>query len=434
MPPDDPLAVRLRGFGPLGLAAILLVLAGNLLVAPLSALLVLAWAWRSHTPWAEIGLVPPRSWIAAFGIGIPLGIALKLAMKALVMPLLGALPINAAYHYLAGNEAALPGMIFTVVVVAGVGEELLFRGFLFERLGRLLGTGAAAKAAIALLTAALFGLAHWPEQGLPGAEQGAVVGLVLGTIFAVSGRLWVPMIAHAAFDLIAVALIYWDVETEVATFIFGRVPARQADLEQPRPVLAGDEQPISGLVIGDAVQHVANVAAPRARDDIGEVEPRGHLAGRRIDPRDRVGHEDVGEQLALHEGEVVEEGQGTAALGDRQRPPDRERRRIDDAQDRWPSLTTSSSPMRARPQPWPAQRRSARRAKLLRSQRRATPEPSVRPTISSCQSAMPSPQASAGRRRGAAPRRRRSRTSRSSDRPSRPVLSNSRPSPRAGPG
>jgi len=221
MPPDDPVAVRLRGFGPLGLAAILLVLAGNLVVAPLSALLVLAWAWRSRTLWAELGLARPRSWIASFAIGIALGVALKLVMKALVMPLLGAPPVNAAYHYLAGNESALPGMIVTVVFVAGVGEEILFRGFLFERLGRLLGTGAAAKTAIVLLTAALFGLAHLPEQGLPGAGQGAVVGLVLGAIFAVSGRLWVPIIAHAAFDLVAVALIYWGVETEVATFVFG---------------------------------------------------------------------------------------------------------------------------------------------------------------------------------------------------------------------
>src|SRR6058998_4083269 len=77
----------LRGFGPLGLAAIALILAGNLLFLPLSALLVLAWAQASGTPWPEIGFVRPRSWTRSILIGIAFGALFKLAMKAIVMPL-----------------------------------------------------------------------------------------------------------------------------------------------------------------------------------------------------------------------------------------------------------------------------------------------------------------------------------------------------------
>ena len=73
-------------------------------------------------------------------IGIPFGVALKLVMKAIVMPLFGAPAINARYHYLAGNAAALPWMLYAVVLGAGFGEETVFRGFFFERLGKLLGT------------------------------------------------------------------------------------------------------------------------------------------------------------------------------------------------------------------------------------------------------------------------------------------------------
>jgi hypothetical protein len=51
---DDPIATRLRGFGPLGILAILVIVAGQLL-APLSAVLVLIWAKLSRTPWREIG-------------------------------------------------------------------------------------------------------------------------------------------------------------------------------------------------------------------------------------------------------------------------------------------------------------------------------------------------------------------------------------------
>lgn len=187
---------------------------------PLGAILVLAWARRSRTPWRELGFVRPPSWLRTLALGIGFGSAFKVLMKMIVMPLLGADPINQAYHYLAGNRAPLPGMLFDVVVGAGFGEETVFRGFLFERLGKLFGRGVGAKTAIVLLTSAWFGLIHYPGQGLAGAEQAAIVGLVYGTIFAITGRIWVLMVAHAAFDVTAVLMIYRNLESWVAHLVF----------------------------------------------------------------------------------------------------------------------------------------------------------------------------------------------------------------------
>ena len=217
----DPLAAQLRGFGPVGLAAILVITLGNAVFVPLTGLLVLAWAWRSGTPWRDIGFSRPRSWLVTILAGIAFGVAFKLAMKALVMPLFGAPPVNQAYHYLAGNAAALPGALYLILIGAGFGEEVFFRGFLFERLGRLLGARPAAKAAAVLVTSIWFGLDHLQVQGLAGMEQALIVGLVFGTVYAVTGRLWLLIAAHAAFDLTALAIIYWDVEAEVATYVFG---------------------------------------------------------------------------------------------------------------------------------------------------------------------------------------------------------------------
>ncbi len=222
-PPDegDRTPDRLRGFGPVGLLAIVVILAGNAIVAPLSAVLVLLWVRWSHTPWREIGYVRPASWARSVAIATVLGIAFKLVMKAIVMPLLGAPPVNQAYHHLAGNTAALPGMVFSMTVGAGFGEETVFRGYMFERLGKLFGSRPAMKALIVLITSALFGLAHYADQGLPGVQQATIFGLVFGAVFARMGSLFPLMIAHAAFDLTALAIIYWDVETEVARFLFG---------------------------------------------------------------------------------------------------------------------------------------------------------------------------------------------------------------------
>ena len=60
---------------------------------------------------------------------------------------------------------------------------------------------------------------HYHEQGLAGAEQATITGLVFGTIFALTGQIWMLMCAHAAFDLTAYAIIYWDLESDVAHLV-----------------------------------------------------------------------------------------------------------------------------------------------------------------------------------------------------------------------
>ena len=217
---NDWFARRLRGFGPLGILAILIILGGNFILAPLSAIFVLLWAKISRTPWREIGYVRPQSWTKTIAIGIVLGVTLKFIMKALVMPLFGAPPINQAYQFVTGNSAVIPLMIYTMIVVAGFGEETFYRGWMFERFGKLLGQSSAAKAAIVLITAILFASVHYPEQRWPGVEQAFITGLIFGSIFAVTGQLFLLMSAHAAFDLTALWMIYYGLETRIAHLIF----------------------------------------------------------------------------------------------------------------------------------------------------------------------------------------------------------------------
>jgi membrane protease YdiL (CAAX protease family) len=190
------------------------------ILEPFGVLPGLWWAYRSRTPWSELGFVRPRSWVATVAIGVVFGTAFKLVMKALVMPLLGAPPVNQAYHYLADNPAALPGMMVVVVFGAGFGEEFVFRGFLFERLGKMFGSTLPAKAAIIVLTSALFGGIHYFVQGGAAVEQSTIMGLVFGTIFMIRKRIFMLMVAHAAFDVTAVLIIYWNLESYVAHLVF----------------------------------------------------------------------------------------------------------------------------------------------------------------------------------------------------------------------
>ena len=219
MPPRAT-APRLRGWGPVGIGAIVVILAGALVAPLVSAALVLVWAHLSRTPYEALGFRRPRNWPATIVGGIALGVGLKLLLKTIVMPLLGAPDRNAAFQYLVGDTGALPGMLAMVIVGAGIAEEIFFRGYMFERLSGLLGSSRPALAGIVLLSSALFAIAHYPGQGLPGVEQAAIVGAVFGVIFARWKQIWMLMFAHAAFDVTAVLLIYKDWETPVAHVIF----------------------------------------------------------------------------------------------------------------------------------------------------------------------------------------------------------------------
>ena len=53
----------LRGFGPVGLLAILVIVAAGTSLTVAAALLVLLWARWSRTPWSEIGYVRPEGWV-----------------------------------------------------------------------------------------------------------------------------------------------------------------------------------------------------------------------------------------------------------------------------------------------------------------------------------------------------------------------------------
>lgn len=221
----DPFAARLRGFGIIGILSIILILVGgNLFIGgivfiPLGGFFVLVWTLRSKTPWSALGFIPPKSWVGTIATGLVFGIGFKLFMKAVVMPVLGADAINQTYHFLSGNKTMLPAALF-FMLVAGLSEETVFRGFLFERFGKLFRPGLWSKTFIVLITAGLFGLGHLADQGFAGFEQATIVGLVYGTIYANTGKIWMLIIAHAAFDITAVAIIYGNLELQIAHFFF----------------------------------------------------------------------------------------------------------------------------------------------------------------------------------------------------------------------
>ena len=164
-------AAALRGMGPFGAIVALLVFATVLVGPPLTALLVLVWAWVSRTPLADIGFKRPQSWLTVLVLGVLFGIALKLVMKAVVLPYLGAPPAAPILQELHGNFPAFLAEVPQMIFLAGFAEEIVFRGFLINRLQALIGQSTASAILIVLISAAIFGPASAPCVDQPAVSR-----------------------------------------------------------------------------------------------------------------------------------------------------------------------------------------------------------------------------------------------------------------------
>ena len=92
------------------------------------------------------------------------------------------------------------GRLALVSAAAGIGEELLFRGFLQALLAGFVGDAAAL-----VVASAAFGLAHAVTRTY--AIVAGVIGAYLGGLWMVTGSLTAPIVTHALYDFVALAVV-----------------------------------------------------------------------------------------------------------------------------------------------------------------------------------------------------------------------------------
>jgi len=169
---------------------------GYALLASLATALVLA--LRGGLPW-----VHPAPWITlplgsslglSAGLGVGLGLVLVLLTRVAVPRFRWARGLHLELRPVARDLTI--GRILVIAGFSSVGEELLFRGMLQPWIG--------------LVPAALlFGVVHQ----IPGPSRwvwvgwATIVGLGLGAIFALTGSLLGPLVAHALINGVNLAFL-----------------------------------------------------------------------------------------------------------------------------------------------------------------------------------------------------------------------------------
>jgi membrane protease YdiL (CAAX protease family) len=149
-------------------------------------------------------------------LDIRLADQLHLSAAAILLGVLASLPLFAGLHWTLHTRSKSIQRLIQVVqdqlgplvasrsatelaliaALAGVAEEVLFRGVMQGELARRL------PGVLALvLTSAVFGLAHFLTVSY--ALLAAVAGLYFGALYWAQGNLLIPIIAHALYDLVA---------------------------------------------------------------------------------------------------------------------------------------------------------------------------------------------------------------------------------------
>jgi len=163
--------------------------------------------------WKQIGFKRYRTWGTTLLLGMAYGLGLELfdlfGKQPLLTHLLGKPPDLSGFPDVRGNLKYALLIVVVIWILAAFGEELVYRGYLMNRVADL-GRGTR-KAWIAslLLISALFGFSHY-AQGLTGILEEASDGLILGLIYLVYRQnLAIPIVAHGVCDTIDIALLFW---------------------------------------------------------------------------------------------------------------------------------------------------------------------------------------------------------------------------------
>jgi membrane protease YdiL (CAAX protease family) len=160
----------------------------------------------------DLGLRIEPEWMAPVLVGVLAGMLMAglemFAIQPLLVRLTGQLPDLTDFHDLEGNYTMLMSLIAGSWLITGLGEELVWRGYVLNRLADLFGRSGAGWAFALVFASVAFGLGYaW--LGSISVVEKIIDGLVLGGLYLGYGRrLIVPIIAHVVAETVTLLAIF----------------------------------------------------------------------------------------------------------------------------------------------------------------------------------------------------------------------------------
>lgn len=162
--------------------------------------------------WRDVGFWRNRSWATTLALGVAGGLFLEIQELFVTQPLLARLtgkqPDLTDFRMLTGNIKYTLAGVALAWTLAAFGEELVWRGYLMNRIADLGNRTRLAWFCSLVVVHAGFGLAH-SYQGVTGIIEEGFGGVLLGAMYLGTGKnLSVPIIAHGISDTLDLLLIF----------------------------------------------------------------------------------------------------------------------------------------------------------------------------------------------------------------------------------
>jgi uncharacterized protein len=162
--------------------------------------------------WRGIGFNLYRSWTVTLLLGIAGGLAIEgfelFVSHPLLVWLTGKPPDLDDFRILTGNLKITLLAIALAWTLAAFGEELVYRGYLMNRVADIGRHTKPAWICSLIVVSLVFAFAH-TYQGVTGVIEAGIDGLFLAIMYLRTGRnLSVPIIAHGVQDTVDVFLIF----------------------------------------------------------------------------------------------------------------------------------------------------------------------------------------------------------------------------------
>jgi membrane protease YdiL (CAAX protease family) len=173
---------------------------------------------KRGTKWRELGMRLPqgkREWMINLALALS-SVIIVISFMALVLdPIVNMLGLETPpeshdrFAFFLGKPLVFISYLITVVWFgAALGEELLMRGFLLNRLADFFGKSKLSWSIALFINAIIFGMLH-AYQGLPGIIGTAVVALIFGGVYLIANRRLFPVIlGHAIINTISLVAYY----------------------------------------------------------------------------------------------------------------------------------------------------------------------------------------------------------------------------------
>ena len=170
--------------------------------------------WLRGLTWYAVGLGKPKRWWKVLLLALLSAVVICVLVNVLAGPfverLAGKPPGNARFEGIRGNVFALMAWLFVAWTLAAFGEEMVFRGYLMNRISDLVGNGRTGWISALVVSSLIFGVAHG-YQGLAGVIGSAEIGLLLGALYLLNRRnLWMNIFCHGCVDSISLVWLYFS--------------------------------------------------------------------------------------------------------------------------------------------------------------------------------------------------------------------------------